>query len=283
MSSSFAAPGAFHRDGRFEAHKRVTNTLSGYRALILIVVLLTVEVALLLAHADIALQIATCLVLSGVIVWRARHVAAKASGRRAAGSEGAYWSSNRQAFLETGNRMIAQCRRTNQALSVIVFEQSDLPELQCIFGEAVAQQMAAKLAGTLQTMVKSKGLAVRTDPTVFTVLLPGFGLDRTLALIKEAFGDTLAIEFDVEGDDVVLVPDFLVQTVRSETTSIKDVYTDLRKAIKRSQDNEERRQRYLKRERESHSSKAMPLMESDSTYPHAPRHELTVPVPLATR
>ncbi len=66
-------------------------------------------------------------------------------------------------------------------------------------------------------------------------------------------GSPCCIELDAGDHEIVLVPDFKVQALRSDSTSLAQAYSDLRKDIAAAQHLERRRQRYLQQERESHT------------------------------
>ncbi|MDB5947038.1 MAG: regulator protein domain-like protein [Ramlibacter sp.] len=198
------------------------------------------------------------------------------------------WEHETQAMVTTGDQMLLRARRDNFALSVAVFELTDLPELKSVFGSQAAQQVIARITTKFQRMAPGRGLVVRTGPTVFTVLLPGFGRDRALAVIRSVMGHPCCIELEGSHEEIVLVPEFMVQTVRGDTASIGDVYAGLRRDIARAHGLEEKRRRYLQRERESHTRpmELQPELASSLTAP--PEREYhnaaaTIPMPLANK
>lgn len=65
--------------------------------------------------------------------------------------------------------------------------------------------------------------------------------------------------------EMLLVPDFMMQTVRRDTSSVEDVYRILSGDLVRGPRHEERRQIYLKAERESHTRSRTPLCPMDGT------------------
>lgn len=148
--------------------------------------------------------------------------------------------------------MLRRSRRDNHPLSVLVFALNDLPELECVFGSRVAKEAVAKMTAKLERMATRKGLVLRTGPTIFTVLLPSVSRDSALAAIHATLGQACCIEFDAGGDEIVLVPEFLVQTM-CDTRSLEEVYDGLCSDIAQARLTEQRRQKYLERERESHS------------------------------
>lgn len=179
------------------------------------------------------------------------------------------WRLHKDPMFKVGEEMLRQSRRDNQPLSVLVFELRDLPELECVFGSRVAKKAVAKMTAKLERMATSKGLALRTGPTIFTVLLPGVGRDSARAGIHAMLGQPCCIEFDAGDDEIVLVPEFMVQTV-CDTESLQEVYEGLCSDIKQSPLTEQRRQKYLERQRESHSG-PMELQVTRLTAPPRPR------------
>jgi hypothetical protein len=166
------------------------------------------------------------------------------------------WEQHKQAMLAAGGKMLARSRSDNQPLSVAVFDLDDLPELESVFGATIAREVMAQVVFRLQGMTGSKGLVIRTDATVFTVLMPGFGRDRAHQAIERTMGSPCCIELDADDHEIVLVPDFKVHTIRPDSAPLAQVYADLRQDISAAQQLERRRQRYLQRERESHTRPA---------------------------
>lgn len=202
------------------------------------------------------------------------------------------WRLDKNPMFKVGDEMLRESRRDNQPLSVLVFALSDLPELECVFGSRVAKKAVAKMTAKLERMATRKGLALRTGPTIFTVLLPGVGCDSARAGIHAMLGQPCRIEFDASDDEIVLVPEFMVRTV-CDTESLQEVYEALCSAMKQSPLTEQGRQKYLERERESHSGP----MEPQGTKltappgPHRPKPlqavyspmPATIPMPMGYR
>jgi GGDEF domain-containing protein len=143
---------------------------------------------------------------------------------------------------KVGDEMLRQSRRDNQPLSVVVFEFRDLPELEYVFGSRVAKEAVAKITAKLMRMATSKGVARRTGPTIFTVLLPGVDCDSAGAGIRAMLGQTWCVEIEAADDDIVLVPEFMVRTI-CDTESLQEVHeglcSDLRQLTKQRRQNSE--------------------------------------------
>jgi GGDEF domain-containing protein len=192
------------------------------------------------------------------------------------------WTHDRAALLEIGEQMLAQCRHDKLPLSVLVFDQKHLPELSRLFGVKVARQVLAKLTQTLEQVAAPKGLVIRTQVATFTVLLPGVCRDVAQTAVEQALGKSYSIDLDAGDDEIVLAPDFLIQTVSNETSSIQEVCEVMRQDIKRLQEYEQRRKLFSRRQRQSHSSKPVPPVEADDRCTSADRPE-TVPMPFGPR
>jgi GGDEF domain-containing protein len=189
------------------------------------------------------------------------------------------------ALFAAGEQMLAQARLDNHALSVVVFELSDLPELESVFGAPVVREVLVEVATRLQDLATTRGLVIRTGPTFFTVLIPGFGRDRTHLAIEETMGSPCCIELNAGDHEIVLIPDFKLHTVRPGSPGLAQIQQDLRRQIEEAQTREARRRRYLQKERESHTRPMDLRMGATRTtsveHQHAaPAHQATVPVPL---
>lgn len=193
------------------------------------------------------------------------------------------WDETKAAFARMADELVADSQRKQQPFTMIVLEQSDLAELSAIFGREVAQQLVSKMARVLQKISPAKGIVVRTDATVFTVLLPGFSRPMASTALKRALGDTFSIECDAVGEEVVLVPDFLIRTLDGEAPRVAQVYEQMCRTIARARAEEVRRQLYLRQEHESHCTKPAPLLGPDRKYEAYARHEQTIAMPLESK
>lgn len=193
------------------------------------------------------------------------------------------WVQGKERLTDMGDRMISQCQRQQQSLSIIVMQLSDLAEMKDLFGSQVASHLVRNLVKTLHAVAPAKGVVLRTDATVFTLLLPGFDRGATLEAVTQAFGPTVAVEIDAQELEIVLVPEYQIRTVDAEPTAMAAVYEDMLRQIDSSRAREVRRRRHLRQEHESYSTKPAALHLPDSKQPAYVRHEPTVPVPMGTR
>jgi hypothetical protein len=146
-----------------------------------------------------------------------------------------------------------------------------LPELQNVYQGEVPRDLGPTIGARLRSIAPAKGAVVRTGPTTFTVLLPNFDTRRTLLAVYGAFGKACCLEFAQDGSEMLLLPDFVVKTVRGGTESVEDVYQVLYRDLLKAQRHTERRQHYLRRERESHT-RPMTLSSAEAAQIGKERH-----------
>ncbi|MDQ6881381.1 MAG: hypothetical protein M3150_04725 [Pseudomonadota bacterium] len=168
-----------------------------------------------------------------------------------------------------GHELLQRARAQSKSLTVAVFDFSDLPELKAAFEGEAAMDLGPTIARQLKHLAPRKGVVVRRGPTTFMVLLPNFDAVRTRAAISRVFSRACCVAFPVGKHEMLLVPDFMVQTVHRDTPSVEDVYRMLCTDLIRGQRHEERRQLFTKLERESRTRMAALRAPSAGTFiPH---------------
>jgi GGDEF domain-containing protein len=191
---------------------------------------------------------------------------------------------NKAGFSAHGAEMLAAARRENRPLAVAVFDCADLLEVRTIYGGRIARKLMGRIVSKLTSLTADRGLAARTGPAEFTVILPGMGRDKALAAMQRVLGKPTRIELDAGDSEIVLVPPFVVDAIGTDTSSIEAFYEELRSELSLIGRREESRQTYLRRERERHS-RPMPLHSqpspAEATRPASLQPDATIPVALA--
>jgi GGDEF domain-containing protein len=191
---------------------------------------------------------------------------------------------NNAGFSDHGGEMLATARRENRPLAVAVFDCADLLEVRTIYGGRIARKLLGRIVSKLTALTAERGLAARTGPAEFTVILPGMGRDKALAAMQRVLGKPTRIELDAGDSEIVLVPPFVVDAIGSDTSSIEAFHQDLRSELSLINRHEESRQNHMRRERERHS-RPMPLHSqpspTDAGRPASMQHDPTMPVALA--
>lgn len=140
------------------------------------------------------------------------------------------------------------CRFT----SLAVFDVSELGELRQIFGDDATRHTVAEIRRALGRIDPRKGKVSRTSATSFCVLLPGYDAQAAVAAVHRALGETLAIESDWQGEELVVVPDFLVRSAGESPESVRSLYRKMLGEISGQQQSVQRHRDYIRRERESY-------------------------------
>jgi len=184
---------------------------------------------------------------------------------------------NMAGFEVHGGELLAACRRENRPLSVAVFDCADLLEVRTIYGSRITRKLMARISRKLMTLCADQGLAARTGPAEFTVVLPGMNREKALAAIGRVLGTPMRIELDAGDSEIVLVPSFLVKTAGPDVAGVEDIYQELRRELTQIDQQEQRRQHYLQRERERHS-RPMGVVSLPPAAPTKPKKPMRVPL-----
>ena len=182
---------------------------------------------------------------------------------------------DKQVLFEVGRKMLLQAT-SSQPLSLLVVVIDDLPELEMVFGEKAAREAIDKATAELRRLTTKKGAVLWTSPSVCAVLLPGFTRDQAVAAVADTLGNPLCIEFDADDHEIVLVPEFRVETVGDES-SVEELYESICRDIDQVLLSEQSRQKYLEHERESHVQHAQPEVTSPGAAATHPAKNILTP------
>lgn len=191
-------------------------------------------------------------------------------------------------LLAYGGELLAS--RRPQAATLAVFDCSDLLEVRQIYGNRIARTLFVRLAGKLTEIAGERGLAARTGPAEFAVLLPGMGRERALQAVRQVLGTPSRIEYETGHSEIVLVPEVLLGQAGDDADDLAGLHRQLSRKLASVREHEAQRRRYLRRERERHS-RPMPLPADTTAARHRvaatpqARPELppTMPLPLPAR
>jgi hypothetical protein len=96
---------------------------------------------------------------------------------------------------------------------------------------------------------------VRTEPDTFVLLMPDVVPEHLVADVQSGLGRSGCIEFELDGDEIILVPDVMARGVAAREP-VPAVYENVCADLARVRAVEQRRREYLRRERESHTRPA---------------------------
>jgi GGDEF domain-containing protein len=160
---------------------------------------------------------------------------------------------NLAGFAVHGDEMLATCQSEGRPISVVVFDCTDLLEVRAIYGSRTARKLASRIVSKLSALTGDCGLAARTGPAEFSVVLPGMCRDKAFAAIHRVLGNPGRIELDGCDSEIVLVPGVLVENAGCDAASVEELRGELRRELARQKAYEQRRHHLMQRERERHS------------------------------
>ncbi len=160
---------------------------------------------------------------------------------------------NKEGFTALGNELLTACRREGRSATVAVFDCADLLEVRTIYGRRIARKLMARIVQKLTILCGDRGLAARTGPAEFSVMLPGQSREKALSSIHRVMGNPMRVELDAGDNEIVLVPGLLAETAGADTESVEELLLDLRREFVRLQHDEVRRHHNMQRDRVRHS------------------------------
>ncbi|MBI2772308.1 MAG: GGDEF domain-containing protein [Burkholderiales bacterium] len=185
---------------------------------------------------------------------------------------------NRSGMVGRGGEMLADCRREGRALSIAVFDWADLLEVRTIYGNRVSRKLMDRVVRKMAALAGEHGMAVRTGPVEFTVLMP-MTREKARRAVTRVLGDPGRIELDAGDSEIVLVPDCALEGADGETASVGGLYKSICVAMAARKQDEDRRRHHMQRDRERHS-RPMSLPWAADSRPLRVPSALTVPMPL---
>lgn len=163
---------------------------------------------------------------------------------------------NLRGLFEHGQDMLSTCSRDGKPLSMVLLDCADLQEIRTIYGASTGVAVMGEVIRRLQMVAGERGLVVRATATEFVLVLPRTGCEKSLEAVWRAFGKPARVECELDGDEIVMVPELLAQEVCQEFDTIAMAYTAMHDRMTAHREEVARRQRYLTRERERHSRPA---------------------------
>lgn len=148
---------------------------------------------------------------------------------------------NRRGLLTRGERLLARNGAADAAL--VVFDFSDLLEVRCIYGSRAGAAARRAVVSTLARLAGRRGIAARTGPAQFAVLLPGACVQRALDAVHRVLGQPCRLELELGREELVLVPHHAIGACEREPDGLEQQYMQLSVAIAQERAAEERRRR----------------------------------------
>ena len=172
---------------------------------------------------------------------------------RLSGRGGRRLLSDKAALFTLGDQLLREARRSGRAISLALFEFSDLKEVRSIYGSRVKRELMAQVAAKMAAAAGSRGVVARTADNEFALLLPGADRNKAAQIIGRAMGHPVRIEIESDDHEIVLVPEFQIECAGVDFDCVEALYRELCLDLKESRRLKQDREQYLTRERERYS------------------------------
>jgi GGDEF domain-containing protein len=160
----------------------------------------------------------------------------------------------------------------------------ELREFNELFGKSAGDAAARRAFSELLRVAGTEGIPARTEADTFALFMPRHTAEELTELFERTVGRAFSIEFESHGHEVLLLPEVLARRVRSDET-IASAYQTLCHDIAQTRNCEQRRQTYLRKERESHTrpSPLSSVKASSGHWPQATAREIPETIRMELR
>ncbi|MBK0393213.1 GGDEF domain-containing protein [Ramlibacter algicola] len=158
---------------------------------------------------------------------------------------------NREGLVARADAVLRSRSWARASLVVLSFD--DLPESAVLWGDAAANALMLRIAHALRRAAGRRGLAARTGPVQFAVLLPGRCRQSAIDAVTAVLGQPCRVELDWHGEELVCVPDVAAEVWEGEEGGIAPLLEQLCASLARHRNRRARHHDFIRRERERHS------------------------------
>lgn len=162
------------------------------------------------------------------------------------------WAIERARLAVLGDKMCEAARRQARSVGMLIMQMEDLAELEVLFGARAADEVLRRAMAELTGLAAGGGFVLRTAADTLTLLTPGQDAEDLLDGLEAQLGKSCAIDFELDHEEIVIVPDVLARRVRASET-VAQAYDTLCQDLVHQRSCAQRRHDYLRRERESHT------------------------------
>lgn len=142
---------------------------------------------------------------------------------------------NADGLMVHGAELLRECRREKRPATVAVFACDDLMSVREMYGRKVGHKALHRLVAKLNALAGSRGLVARTGAAEFSLMLPGISRDKALQAIARQLGNPMRVEFEVGGEEIVILPQLAAGEARVGEASIDGLYVELRAELQELQ------------------------------------------------
>jgi hypothetical protein len=160
-------------------------------------------------------------------------------------------------LIAQGERMLD--RAGERPVTLLVFDFEELAELRKLYGDTIRRTALQQVGAALQSLASGRGLAARTGPAQFALLLRNCTRDEAMVTVMGALGTPCRFELEADGGEVILVPDVLAGECSRQPGGIGALHRSLSSRLLEGRRQRKLRELHLRRTRERYSSRPSSL------------------------
>ena len=138
---------------------------------------------------------------------------------------------NKAGLLRHGEPLVAACLRDRKPVSLAVFDCAGLRQVHEVHGRRLGRQAIATMVRTLVRIAGEQGLAARTGPTEFTLVLPGSGRDRFLRVLEKELGSPPVFTLPAGPATASITPSFLVRAISGDADTLDELQAEMSRLL----------------------------------------------------
>ena len=141
-------------------------------------------------------------------------------------------------LLAHGTQLLAACRRNNEPICLTVLQSPNIAEVSNILGREAVRDMLSDAVKSLlvSAHLSGLGLAARTDPGEFVLLLPGIDLQRAKALLRKHLGSPPRLVLNVRDREATVFLNNASLAAATEHHSPESLYESVRSLLERKRE-----------------------------------------------
>jgi GGDEF domain-containing protein len=130
---------------------------------------------------------------------------------------------NETGFFVHGSMLLADCHKRGRPFSMVLLNGSSLRDLPGRIGRKMANDLFGQVVQGIGK-VPGDGIAARTDPVEFALLLPNVTRERAVALVRQQLGNPPKVEVWMAGEKITVDLDMVVMESRNKERSLESLY-----------------------------------------------------------
>ncbi|HSV48299.1 MAG TPA: GGDEF domain-containing protein [Ramlibacter sp.] len=139
---------------------------------------------------------------------------------------------NMSGLLHHGDALAEACQRRKQPMTLVLLDCPDLLKVDQEHGRSVARKAIGAWVRSVQRIAGERGLAARTGPTEFAVLMPWQARDKVLRGMERELGEEPSLDLVLGSAEITLTPAFRIGMLDEKVSTVEDLHEHLSNQLK---------------------------------------------------